>query len=46
VAAGGPTPIRVDTSRETPDAIAGRLLAQLDARAPVAARHVQGAGAT
>jgi hypothetical protein len=29
VAAGGPTPIRVDTSREAPDAIAERLLAQL-----------------
>jgi len=29
VAAGGPEPIRVDTSRETPDAIAARLLAQL-----------------
>lgn len=33
-AAGGPPPIRVDTSRETPDAIAERLLAQLGA--PVA----------
>jgi len=29
VAAGAPEPIRVDTSREAPDAIASRLLAQL-----------------
>jgi broad specificity phosphatase PhoE len=32
VAAGGATPIRVDTSREAPDAIAEGLLAQLGAR--------------
>lgn len=30
-AAGGPEPIRIDTSREAPEAIAARLLAQLSA---------------
>jgi len=29
MAAGAPEPIRVDTSRESPDAIAARLLARL-----------------
>lgn len=37
VAAGGPAPIRVDTSREPPDAIAERLLAQLGA--PITGRR-------
>jgi hypothetical protein len=44
-AAGGPEPIRVDTSREAPEAIAARLLAQLGAD-PAAGRHVRSAGTT
>jgi shikimate kinase len=44
-AAGGPEPIRVDTSREAPEAIAERVLARLGrpARSP---RHAAAAGAT
>jgi hypothetical protein len=43
-AAGGPEPIRVDTSREAPDAIAARLLPALGLDA--VARHARPAAAT
>jgi hypothetical protein len=45
-AAGGPEPIRVDTSREAPDAIAARLLPALGREAAGAPRHAAPAHAT
>jgi hypothetical protein len=45
-AAGGPEPIRVDTSREAPEAIAARLLARLGLAGGDAERHARPAAAT
>jgi hypothetical protein len=45
-AAGGPEPIRVDTSREAPEAIAARLLGVLRPAGAEAERHARRAAAT